>query len=195
MTNFPLIPITIEQVLSIIKSLERYQDDCIDGKVLACLVRMAYFRGLKQHELVRMKIGAVVDKNGQVSTQVEVGGSHVRLQSTLRRLLANYLDYLKGSRCYTVSKSTPLFPSKRRSKGSLRAYTNRKLNRHLRKASGRKVHLEDVRKSGIGQVYAAAESLGRSRAVCLKKTASFARLTEDHTEKLLRGRVNPPGKR
>jgi hypothetical protein len=181
------------------RRMETYSSRYSDGKMLACLARLAYFCGLKKGELLSLRIVDVIKAEGG-TVQLAVGKSKIPIHNSLQGLLQEYLKYLKG-KGYQLSRTSPLFPAP--IKKTIKAggpvagekYPPWKLQRDLKKAAPEiKGHniLDHLRQAGIYDFYAEI-SKTKNAQESLEAAMKFARCkTEKYILQILNSHRDAP---
>ena len=176
--------------------VEERSFNLINGKVLLCLLKLAYFCGLKKRELITLRIKDVQMPNGEILHEIILKNGNIILKEDVRALLQEHIKYLKTSG-YRVSPNSLLFPRKlirKPARGSKKVsdwkYNGRTLQRDLRrlrqKISSINV-LDTLRWAGIFHYYESLRSNNQSMD-SIGETSRFARLDRNYLERIIRYR-------
>jgi hypothetical protein len=99
-----------KDVTKIFDKIENNSPEKIDGKILACAMKLVYHAGLKRNEIPILTIGDVYGQDGTVRVEIEtVQPPKIPLQTNIRIELLTYHDYLK-SKGFSTASTDPLFP-------------------------------------------------------------------------------------
>lgn len=185
---------------ALFQRIEGYSLRPIDGKILAGILRMAYYCGLKKGELLDLTVNDVTKGGGrQIAPKIKMKRGIILVSAQAKNFLKAHLKYLQD-KGYQLSTTSPLFPAtikktirqEAQQRGQTEKYDPRKLNFHLKKAtSGIKGwgNLEGIRQAGICDFYDQEISKGTPPDEAVKATMGFARC---ETEEFIRGILASP---
>ena len=184
-------PYSKNEIDALFNLVENYKKFCIDGKVLATLMKLAYFCALKKGELIGLNIKDIRDGSGKIVGEVEIEGKKFKFDSNTKGVLVEHLKHLKDN-AYKKTLNSPVFPSKNRKR-----YCERKLNRHLEriwfnniKDLKSRIHLREVRQAGICHFYESLKPKGLRPLQCVEETKKFAHCEELNLKNILTGRTS-----
>jgi len=191
-----ILVMTKELVAEFFKDVEERSPNLINGKVLLCLMKLAYFCGLKKQELIALRIKDVQMANGEILHEVTLKHGDIALKENVRTLLREHIQHLKMSG-YQVSRNFPLFPRKlikNPARGFKRVsdwrYNERTLQRDLRRLRDKIPHinvLDTLRWAGIFHYYESLRSTNQSMD-SIGETSRFARFNRNYFERIIRYR-------
>ncbi|MDQ1326861.1 MAG: Site-specific integrase [Candidatus Poribacteria bacterium] len=188
-------PPTSDDIFALCQHIENYgRDQYIDGIVLANVVRLCFFVGFRLIELINLKIRDI-NRNGEIVNEVEINTDKIILSEEARDIIQNHIVYLRNNG-YETTLAQPLFPITKKSffksrspkKNKSRHYTKPTIWRHLGICTnGNFPGFEKIQQAGICYYYETLKQSGDLNSnECLRKTAAFARYSEDHTKSILR---------
>jgi hypothetical protein len=183
-------PIAVDEFHDLVSKIKNGNSRHIDGKILSCLIELAFHCALKKKELINLRIGDVVDNDGQIRDGIERTKGRVHLSDNAKRVIQETLVHLAKVESYRTDLDSPLFPDKDGGK-----YSNRKLSRHIERYVGKHSEstLEKIRQAGICRFY---ESLKAQLTADqkLKATEEFADLFEKQVLGIIEGKIQPAGR-
>lgn len=188
-----IIVLSEDFVSDFFREVENNPPSLINGRVLLCLMKLAYFCGLKKSELINLRIKDTQSLNGEILYELTLKKGNVTLAGNVRSLLQEHIEYLKNNG-YPLSRNSPLFPRKllkRSTKGrgvGAQKYNGRTLQRDLIKIS-REIPshnvLDSLRWAGIFHYYESLKSQGGSSDF-IGETARFARFDREYFERIIK---------
>lgn len=195
MPPYRYIPVMKRELVSeFFEELERNSSSFVNGRVLLCLMKLAYYCGLKKRELIGLRIKNVQRPSGEILDEIKLKDGNVALGNDIKNFLQEHIEYLRTSG-YQVLRNSPLFPrklAKRPPRGSGRAnghkYRGRTLQRDLRKFRRRVPSwniLDTLRWAGIFHYYDSLKSKANS-SDCVCETARFARFDRKYFERIIK---------
>jgi hypothetical protein len=98
-----------KDVSKIFDKIENDSNEKIDGKILACAMRLVYHSGLLKNEIPGLTIGDVYDQVGGPRVEIETVDPKIQLRTNIRIKLSAYHDYLKANG-FNTTPTGPLFP-------------------------------------------------------------------------------------
>jgi hypothetical protein len=189
MTNSP---ISNSEMKELVDAPVNMKNSNIDGVVISNVIRTCHECGLKKSELMDLSVGDV-SKGGKVVDTMQVGGSELSLSERSKGILQEHLDHLK-KKGYPRYSNRPLFPTK-----DHKWYYPELLDDHFREAkkglSRDDFTFEKIRQSGICNHYDELMNNGLSAEECLAETKSFARVSENHLNGILKDKKQQTGKK
>lgn len=135
-----------------IRSVAVQMSPSCDGGILATIMRLIYYHGLKIGEFNILKIGDVLDR-GEIAYRFKSPYQpYFTLHNDYKILMKCHLDYLKENN-YSVVQDAPLFPKLKSnvSKPKSSAYHLRQLRRELKDYAN--LTWEQLRRDGIYHHY------------------------------------------
>jgi len=182
-------PYSKNEIDSLFNLVKKYKKFSIDGKVLATLMKLAYFCALKKGELIGLNVKDIRDRSEKIVDELVIEGEIFIFDSKTKEILVGHLEHLEDN-AYKTTRSSPLFSSKNRKR-----YCERKLNRdmvriyadNIRDLRSR-LHLEKIRQAGICHFYESLKSKGIRPLQCIKKTKEFSHCDELNLENILKGK-------
>ena len=189
-----ILVMTKELVAEFFKDVEERFPNLINGKVLLCLMKLAYFCGLKKRELIALRIKDVQMRDGGILHEVPLKNGNIALKEDVKILLREHIQHLKMSG-YQVSRNSPLFPRKlikNPTRGFKRAsdwrYNERTLQRDLRRLRQKIPSinvLDSLRWAGIFHYYESLKSNNKSLD-CIGEASRFARFDRAYFQRIIK---------
>lgn len=139
----------------------------IDGKMLFTMINLVFWLALKKSEVMDLKIEDVIDNQGQIYSQIQIGNSTIPAPENIKRLINDHINYLRNTPGYQSQSNSFLFQDKKGGK-----YTEAR--RHLKNKFSQSKPFEEIRQAGIMCYYNSLSSM-RTKTERYKKTAEFAR--------------------
>jgi hypothetical protein len=173
--------ISQKSILDLLQRMESSISRFYDSRILAALLRLAYYGGLKRGELLNLKVGDLLMSRGKAPESIKTNRGDIQLPPQEMQILKAYFQYLKKEG-YQISPASPLFPApikktiKKAGKGGTGNYYARKLQRDLKTAVPEikdKRILEHLRQAGICD-YHARISQNLDPKTSLIRTMEFA---------------------
>ncbi len=82
----------------------------IDGKMLSNMLKIVFFLALKKGEVLNLKISDVIDQDGQVKDEIQIGEKQIAL-SAARQLIIDQLNHIRIDENYKDQDDAFLFQS------------------------------------------------------------------------------------
>ena len=153
----------------------------IDGKMLSNMLNIAFFLALKKGEVLNLKIGDVIDLNGQVKNEIQIGEDRIPLSKDDEQLIIDHLKHLRSDENYKDQSDAFLFQSKKGEQYGEAA-------RQLRNTFNIDRPFQKLREASIKNKSLTSE---KQRG---KKVAKFARISPKQSQAIITGAKIPAGK-
>jgi len=176
-------------VEDIINEIENYNKKKIDGKILACAMRLVYYAGLQRNEIPVLTIGDVYEPGGKIRDKIsnfniDISDRNIRIK------LSDHYDYTKAKGCL-MSQTDPFF-HKYYSDGSDLDIVVKRIGDHLKRINSEyKSLIRDLRNQGMKYFY---EKCTGTKESALEETADQFRVTERSVKDSINDKITPPGK-
>ena len=184
-------PMSLDDIGNLISEIENDGSSHTDGKILSRLIKLTFHSTLKKMELINLSIRDVADDNGRIRDVIQRTKGGVHLSGEAKKVIRDTLKNLTREKNYQITPDSPLFPDT-----SGARYSDRKLSRHIEKYVGKhsKRTLEKIKQTGICRYYESVEAQLTDKQR-LKATAEFADLSEKQVLGIIKGKIQPEGKR
>ena len=135
-----------------IRSVASQLSPSFDGGILATIMKMIYYHGVKLKEILILKIGDVFSRGKILKRFNPTNPFHLRLLNDYIILIQCHLDYLKENH-YSLKNDAPLFPKLKSTgnKDESSAYQDHKIAKHLKERAG--ITWEQLRRDGVYHHY------------------------------------------
>lgn len=87
--------------------------DHIDSKMLSNMLKMAFFLSLNKSEVLNLKIGDVIDQNGQIKDKILTTKDPIPLSGDVKQLIIDHQKYLISDENYKDQSDAFLFQNKK----------------------------------------------------------------------------------
>jgi integrase len=178
-------------IMALIHRIETSRHPKLDPKVLTTVVKLAYLTGLKKSEIISLRIGDVMDAQGNIFNEIPACEKTIErrrvkllLSDPVKQILRDHRRHLKKYQ-YSLARNAPLFPQKDKS-----PYSESTLGRHLKKFyPPGDCRLEKIRQAGMHRVLRELTSKGITDTdIRLARAAEYARTTKKNIDRLIYGR-------
>jgi len=183
-------PISEKAVLELADRIQQESTPFLDGYILSSIVKVAFYCGLKKSEIIKLKVGDIVDRTGNACDYLRCGDINIPLNNDAREMFRNHLLYMKKIG-YSRRHKSPLFP-----KRTGKPYGPRQLQYDLKgffKGHPDKPSLDKIRQSGICRYYDRLREEGKWAGECMRKTINFARCSPRQAHCILNKEIIPSG--
>lgn len=135
-----------------IRSVAGQLSPSFDGGILATIMKMIYYQGIKLKEILILKIGDVFSRGRILKRFNPTNPFQLRLLNDYIILIQCHLDYLKENH-YSLKNGAPLFPKLKTNgnKNKSSAYKDNKIAKHLKERAG--ITWEQLRRDGVHHYY------------------------------------------
>jgi hypothetical protein len=184
---------TPEVIKRKIRSIAVQLSPSFDGGILANILKMIYYHGVKIEEFQIMKIGYVVG-GGKIFYRLEsIYPPYLSLGYDYKILIQWHLDYLKEN-LYSVKKDAPLFPKIKSTghKDESSPYQDYEIGRQLKKRAG--ITWEQLRRDRVYHHYLLLVWQGYSNQDIINLAAWYFRENKKEIYNILKqGGIKLPG--
>lgn len=153
----------------------------IDGKMLSNMLKIVFFLTLKKGEVLNLKIGDVIDLNGHVKNEIQIGEDRIPLFKDDEQLIIDHLKHLRSDENYKDQSDAFLLQSKQGEQYGEAA-------RQLRNIFKIDRPFQKLREASIMNKALTFEKQGG------KKVAKFARISPKQLQAIISGKKIPAGK-
>jgi len=192
----------LSDFIKLVELVEGFKEGTIDGQILACVLNLSFYCGLRRKEIPNCKIKSTFDvSNSKVRETILFNDvqSDVVIPHEIVPTIKDYLKYLRSLGKKTESDS-PLFPAYDSDSGNERSQ-ERKLTRHFKKIfssdqdndDSSVYAIKDARKLGIKSLFVSLSQSNSNESSIFPIIAQQYRITPRQAHDVIYDNINPPG--
>jgi len=174
---------THQQFLQLIERIQTEPKNRFEGSQLTCIAKLVYFCGVLAQEIPKLKVGDVIDKDGEIIRTVEsIGARKIYLKGCALETVRHYIAALRQMLPSFMHLKARLFPSYRNTD---------KLKRDLKRYD---TDCRTIKDAGYSYYYRNEKSEGNRETLIYKRGARQLRVTDRQFRAVANRNKIKPGK-